>query len=309
MNKCLHIQTYSSHFSYCNELVYNIRKYNQDLPIYIVLDNHVEYEKFKEYKMPLNVIIICLEDIVSNTNLRTINFNDICLSKINMYKLNQNDKVKHFNYYRQYVVLKRVYSLLYLYTLGYNYIWALDCESYQIKKIDTSEILERYFEDPFIVVASDGTEYDRNLTQKVNNIFKYDQNISCNYFYRQNDFFIYNMKIFEDCMKYIEHVNNSRICDFMVAPEQMVYEIYCIRNNLNFKIIDIGVKYNCTNMRYGGIVKNINRNKDNLIKLIKDYMFCLWGDIVNDLNGNLDLLEHVYVVVSNCPRNLISNYS
>lgn len=66
---------------------------------------------------------------------------------------------------------------------------------------------------------------------------------------------------------------------------------------------DIGVKYNCTNMRYGGIVKNINRNKDNLIK---DYMFCLWGDIVNDLNGNLDLLEHV---VSNCPRNLISNYS
>lgn len=62
-------------------------------------------------------------------------------------------------------------------------------------------------------------------------------------------------------------------------------------------------------MRYGGIVKNINKNKDNLIKLIKDYMFCLWGDIVNDLNGNLDILEHVYVIVSNCPRKLISNYS
>ena len=318
MIKCIHIMTYINHFSECVKLVKKIRSFDNKITIFVILDTFEEESKFASYikgKNVTDVKLLNLEFITKQpSTIKRIRFNDICMSRDNQNKLLMNDQISHFNYTRQYIVLKRVYSLLYLYTQNFAKIWAMDCESYPIKEIDVDNIFKRYWNNPFIVVSDNGTQYDKNLTLKVNKLLGYGYNESHKLFFRQNDFFMYDMQIFSNCMTFLEEYHNKRKCDFMIAPEQMVYEIYIIKEKYNFKIINLS-EHGCNfNLRYDGFLKNISQMNDTLYdefikNVLTKYLFCLWGDHISSLikyNININkIINNIDFVVSNCPTCLI----
>lgn len=313
-NMCLHIMTYKNHFEHCYRLIKAIRRNNIHMKIFIIFDNENEKQLFiknASCTCTLNINFITMERIMIDIkNIRNVSYHDICMSKSNENKIKKNDIFNHFNYYRQYIVIKRSYSLIYLHSLGYKYIWAMDCESYPINDTDISDVFKKYWNDPFIIVANHGTKHDKLLTLNVNKMFKFGENSSNKYCFRQNDLFMYDMDIFVDCMRYLEYVNNKPLCNFMVAPEQMVYEIYIIKNSLAFKIVNLGQ----LNLRYDGF-RNMIMSMDTkqfqefINRLLKPYLFCLWGDhlhSIEDLKEQFRMIEtSIEFVVSNCPIRLI----
>jgi hypothetical protein len=314
---CIHIMTYSPHFKECFKLIKKIRSFDNKVTIFVILDTFEEENKFASYIEGIEVKLLNLEFITKQPLvIKQISFDDISISNRNKEKLKMNDQIAHFNYHRQYVVLKRVYSLLYLYTQNFDKIWAMDCESYPVKEIEVYSIFKKYWDNPFIVVSDNGIEYEKKLTLKVNKLFGYDYNESYKYFFRQNDLFMYDMLIFSNCMLFLEEYNNKRICDFMAAPEQMVYEIYIIKEKYNFKIINLS-EHGCNlNLRQGGFGKVISQmNSTEYDKFIKNvltkYLFCLWGNhvdssIKNNININ-KIIDNIDFIVSNCPTCFIDD--
>ena len=139
MNICIHIQTHLPHFKYANKLICSFLELTNiitlKIPIFIIIDNNELINNFKmNYNYDYNLIyFLNIEEIINNF---TLEFKE---KKKDLFKKNIDIKWGAGGH-RNYVAVKRTYSILELERLGYNYVWCLDSESLILKNTNIEEI-------------------------------------------------------------------------------------------------------------------------------------------------------------------------
>ena len=160
MKFCIHIQTHPPHFKYTNQLILSfLTKTNIQIlkiPIFIILDDNNSINNFKnEYNYDYDLIyFLNTEEIINNFQL------EFTEKKTDLFK-----NVINVNWgaggHRNYVAVKRTYSILELEKIGYDYVWCLDCESLILKNIDIQTIIVSNIKKPLLTVGKNdsGVKY------------------------------------------------------------------------------------------------------------------------------------------------------
>lgn len=308
---CIHIQTHKPHFKYTNNLINsfiektNIKELN--IPIYIVCDDEESINIYKDiYNYDYeNINFLNLTDII-NLSLYT----DIIKETFDTLY----EEVININWgaggHRNYVAIKRTYSILELYNIGYQYIWCLDSESLILKNIDLTEIINKNISKPKLVVGinNNGVKYP----QIINNLFQFEdydkkyKHISV----RMNDFWFIHGEHFYEMIKLLSNIHNKPISYFINGSEQSVYEYYIynlyLDDNEAVDLIQInGDLHNNNLFRY---VINNNINIDDFCNDINinyfNHVYSYRGDYYNICMNNdkgRELMDklNIYIAVSN----------
>lgn len=280
LSVCVHIQTYSRHFKYTDNLINsflsktNLKQLN--IPIYITFDNQIELKKYiNEFKYQYDKLhLLNLETIVNNLHI------DIKEKHNDLYKDNIG-----FTWgaggHRNHVGVKRVYSILELHKNGFDYVWCLDCESLILKNIDLMSIFSRNMEKPLLTIGNSGVKYPEMITK----LFMDDYNKYKHISVRQNDFWFIHTKHFYDMIAMLIKIHKKPISFFITGSEQSVYEYYIyslyIRNKNDVNILQINGDLH-GNTLFNNIIQNTKINIkdycDSLNKTYFDYIKSYRGD-------------------------------
>ena len=240
MKFCIHIQTHLPHFDYTNKLIHSFLKMTNinelRIPIFIVLDSADLVDRYKnKYKYDYDLIYyLNITEILNTYHLR--------------HKENKEDLFKRVinakwgsGGHRNYVAVKRCYSLLKLENIGYEYVWCLDSESLVLRKTDIQKIIDSNKEVPILVVGNKktGVRYpcivEKILQEKYDNY----RDITI----RMNDFWFIHMKYFKSMIDKLYDIHKSPLSYFINGSEQSLYEYYLyskyLNNSKSIKLINI----------------------------------------------------------------------
>ena len=310
-NFCLHIQTTPSHFKYVYNFLEsaskNIRNI-ENVPIYIIFDKSEEAEEFnKNLSSNLSIRALLMEEIVDSANLLIKESYENCLNP------KDNLPIKWgAGGHRDYVAVKRSYSILALGNLGFKHVWCLDSESYILKSFDINEFIDKNLQKPSLLIGSgiSGVRYPFLF----DNLFGWNigkthplRNINI----RMNDFWIINTDYFQKMIEELQGFHKKGISYFMNGSEQSLYEYYLFKSiyedKINLEPINIFGDMHGNRLFYDSYVKP-KTNLSELAKFMNDYYFDLTnsyrGDYINSMQKNdrgrklLELLN-IKVAVSN----------
>ena len=241
MKFCIHIQTHEPHFKYTNELILSFLKKTNiqilKIPIYIILDNSKSIYEFKNkhnYDYDL-IYFLNTEEVIDTFQLEfTEKKKDLFKNVINVRW--------GAGGHRNYVAVKRTYSILELGKIGYDYVWCLDCESLILKNTNIQTIIDSNIKKPLLTVGKNnsGIKYPQIVEKIFNNNFSDYRDISV----RMNDFWFIHTKYFKSMIQVLFNIHKQPISYFVTGSEQSLYEYYLYSlyiknsNDINLIIID-----------------------------------------------------------------------
>jgi len=296
-NVCIHIQTHPPHFKYTDRLILSFFKLTNivklKIPIFIVLDDANSIHEFKsKYKYDYDLIhFLNTEEIINNFHLE---FRE---TKKELFKNIINVKWGAGGH-RNYVAVKRTYSILELEKMRYDYVWCLDCESLVLKQTNIQNIIDSNIEKPLLTVGKNnsGVKYPQIVEKIFNNKFSDYRDISV----RMNDFWFIHTKYYKSMIQLLFNIHKQPISYFVTGSEQSLFEYYLyslyIKNPKNINLITIDGDMH-GNTLFNNII-NSNTNLDHFCNNINDKYF----NYIQSYRG--DYYRHC--IRSNKGQNLIS---
>ena len=297
MKICIHIQTHKPHFKYTDQLILSFLKLTNiqilKIPIYIILDDNKSIENFKnKYNYDYDLIsFLNTEEIINNFHLE--------------FKEKKNDLFKNVinvmwgsGGHRNYVAVKRTYSILELENLGYDYVWCLDCESLVLKKTNIQTIIDSNMEKPLLTIGknNNGVKYPQIVEKIFNNNFSDYRDISV----RMNDFWFIHTTYYKSMIQLLFNIHKQPISYFVTGSEQSLYEYYLyssyIKNSNDINLIIIDGDMHGNNL-FNKIIK-LDTNLDNFCKDINNKYF----NYIQSYRGDY----YMNCITSNRGKNLIS---
>ena len=232
MDICIHIQTHLPHFKYADKLICSFLELTNiitlKIPIFIIIDNNELINNFKmNYNYDYNLIyFLNIEEIINNF---TLEFKE---KKKDLFKKNIDIKWGAGGH-RNYVAVKRTYSILELERLGYNYVWCLDSESLILKNTNIETIINFNIEKPLLTVGKNknGIKYK----QIIEKLFNYKYNNYDEISVRMNDFWFIHTKKFKHMIQLLFDIHKQPISYFINGSEQSIYEYYLYSLHLKNK--------------------------------------------------------------------------
>jgi hypothetical protein len=224
VNICIQIQTHTPHFHYTHVLIRSLLDktdiVTKNIPIYIAFDNKessdVYHSKYHyEYSEVYNLLI---DEIISSMELPYTETKNTLFKEVIPIQWGAGG-------HRNYVSVKRVYSLLELHNLKYTHVWCMDCESLVLKSFSLDHIIESNVEKPLLVIGknNNGVKYP-NVVKTILNM-DYDDNYK-NISVRMNDFWFIHTSYFHKMICEIMEKHQKPVSYFMNGSEQSVYEYY-----------------------------------------------------------------------------------
>lgn len=235
------MQTHPPHFKYTNQLILSFLKLTNiqilKVPIFIVLDDNKTINKFKnEYNYDYDLIyFLNTEEIINNFHL------EITEKRKDLFK-NVINVTWGSGGHRNYVAVKRVYTILELEKIGYDYVWCIDSESLILKNTNIQTIIDANIEKPLLTVGKNnsGIKYPEIVEKIYNNNFSDYKDISV----RMNDFFFIHSKYYKSLVQLLFNIHKQPISYFVTGSEQSLYEYYIYSlylknsNDINLIIIE-----------------------------------------------------------------------
>lgn len=259
MKTCIHIQTHLPHFKYTNNLIMSFLKMTNikslKIPIFIILDDIKSINLFKtKYNYDYDLVyFLNFEEIVNNLNL------DFTEKKHELFKNVLNVRWGAGGH-RNYVAIKRSYSILELERQGYDYVWCLDCESLILKNTNIQPIIDSNIEKPLLTIGknNNGVKYPQIIESIFKKKFSDYKDISV----RMNDFWFIHTKYFKDMIQNLFDIHKRPISYFITGSEQSLYEYYLYSLYLNnpneINLIMINGDMHCNSMFNKIINSNVN---------------------------------------------------
>ena len=169
--------------------------------------------------------------------------------------------------HRNYVAVKRIYSILELEKMGYHYVWCLDCESLILKNLNIETIIYRNYKKPLLTIGkcAHGVKYPCI----VENLYNYNFMDYKDICVRMNDFWFIHTKFFKPMIQLLFNIHKQPISYFISGSEMSLYEYYLYSlylknpNVLNLIIID-------NDMHGNNLFKEIINSNTNLDDFCKD---------------------------------------
>lgn len=286
-DSCIHIQTIPTHFLYVFKLLDSINKIGNNsntTKIFIVFDSKFDKEIFyteinlfdKNLLNVLDIEFISMETILSNSTLLIGETIENVLNPKNVLGVSWGA-----GGHRDYVALKRTYSLLEIRNRGFSFAWCLDSESLFLKEFDIKKfILDNQKKQSLLIGSgSNGVRYTFLFKKLFNwEINKMDP---INYInIRMNDFWFINLDIFYDLINYLQKVHSQPLSYFINGSEQSLYEYFLFKG---FK----EKKYNIELIKIIGDMHNNNLFKNYLGQ--KKLDLNLFSEVMNDIYFNKTL--------------------
>ena len=241
MKVCIHIQTHKPHFKYTNQLILSFLNFTNiqilEIPIFIVLDDNKSINNFKnEYNYDYDLIyFLNTEEIINNFHLEfTEKKEDLFKNVINVSW--------GAGGHRNYVAVKRTYSILELEKMGYDYVWCLDSESLILKNTNILTIIDSNIKKPLLTVGQNHSKHGQypQITEK---LFNFNHNSFKNIAVRMNDFWFIHTKYFKSMIQLLFNIHKQPISYFVTGSEQSLYEYYLyslyIKNSNDINLIII----------------------------------------------------------------------
>lgn len=275
LNKCaVHIQTHPPHFKYTVNLINHIEEKNMDekkVDVFIIFDNKKVFESFDKNIINKSFVkYLIMSEEIDNIKVK--------ITETYQQVLNQLKKPRAIRKwgaggYRNWVAVKRSYSILRLGELGYNYVWCMDTEALPLKKFSFHQIFENYIKNPYLLIAKSGYSHKGRCDKNVilaRDLFKLDLKkdftkkiIKCAY--RQNAFWIMNTNYFKEFINEVINIQKKPISYFMTACEQQPYEMWLYMKNKDIDFIDFSDDFNMKShdMQDNHLIMNLI-NKQNL---------------------------------------------
>jgi hypothetical protein len=222
----IHIQTHEPHFHYTNLLIDSLLLktdiIEKRIPIYIIFDNERSIQLFEQkYRYKYNLInYLNTEDIINSFKGKyTERFDELFTNVIHT----QWGSGGH----RDYVALKRTYSLLELNNLGYDFVWCLDSESKILNHVKIEDIMKHNKTKPLLLVgpANEGSIKYPNVIEEV---FKKDFTDFNNISIRMNDFWFIHTQLFSNMINDLFEIHKNPISYFINGSEQTLYEYFLL---------------------------------------------------------------------------------
>ena len=308
----IHIQTTPSHFKYVYNLLNSMKKIKniESIEIFIVFDTIKELVSFKEgldlSDKTLNLSLVTLEEIVEKLNL---DFKESYLQIIN-----SNKKLDIFwgaGGHRDFVAIKRTYSILYIKSLGYDFCWCLDSESLIIDEFNITDFFNTNSENNTLLIGTGmlGVRYP----ELINNFFNFDKktiNRLRKINIRMNDFWFIDTSVFKDLVDHLFEKYKKPISYFMNGSEQSLYEYFLFSLFINNKVEINLFKLNGDmheNKLFSEVIKNpktINPFSKFINEYYFNYTYSYRGDYIKILettqNGKMLLKKlNIKIAVSN----------
>lgn len=273
----IHIQTTPTHFKYVYNLINSMKKIKhiESIEIFIVLDTMKELASFKAgLKLPdkmINLSLVTLEEIVEKLNL---NYKESYTEIINSDK-----KLEIFwgaGGHRDFVAIKRTYSILYIKSLGYDYCWCLDSESFILDRFDINDFFKTNSTNNILLIGTgvSGVRYPELL----NSLFNFDKktlNRLRKINIRMNDFWFINTSVFNDLVDYLFEKYKKPISYFMNGSEQSLYEYFLyslfINNEIEINLFKLNGDMHENNL-FSEVIKN-PKTFNNLSKFLNEQYF------------------------------------
>jgi hypothetical protein len=284
-NYCIHIQTTPNHFKYVYSFLKSVAEKVQNIenvPIFIIFDTVNESSQFvKSYDKKLDIRFLCMEDIVPHSNLLYSESYENCISP------SQSLPVKWgAGGHRDYVAVKRSYSILALEELGFDYVWCLDSESKILKEFEINDFMEKNTEQTTLLIGSgiEGVRYPYLFldlfgwkTNKLNSLYKINV--------RMNDFWMINTKYFRKMIDDLQKVHKKELSYFMNGSEQTLYEYFLFKHHsdgdIDLNIINIFGNTNA-NILFWDYYTRPRNELEKLASFMNDYYF----DLTNSFRGD-----------------------
>ena len=272
MKVCIHIQTHPPHFKYTNNLILSFLTMTniKDLriPIFIVLDDDKCINNFqREYRYDYDLIYyLNTEKIINNFQFKYSE------KKTDLFK-NIINVTWGAGGHRNYVAVKRTYSVLELEKKEYDFVWCLDCESLILKYTDIQKIIEFNTNKPLLTIGKNdhGIKYPQIIEKVFKNKFSHYSNISI----RMNDFWFVHTKHFKSMIYLLYDLHKKPISYFITGSEQSLYEYYLwslyIKNSNDINLIIIDGDLHNNNL-FNKII-NSNTNLDHFCKHMNENYF------------------------------------
>lgn len=301
MTTCIHIQTHLPHFKYTDKLIISLLELTNikmlKIPIFIVLDDNNSIDDFKiRYNYDYNLInFLNIEEIINNFHL------EFTEKKPDLFKKTINVSWGAGGH-RNYVAIKRTYSILELEKIGYGWVWCLDCESLVLKNTNLQNIINSNIKKPLLIVGKNGVKYAQIVEKIFNAQYINYQNISI----RMNDFWFIHTKHFKSMIELLFNIHKQPISYFIKGSEQSVYEYYLyslyLNNPDNIKLITIDGDLHGNNlfskiirsdMDLDGFCQDINQKYFNYVQSFRGdyYRDCLASSrgqlLIQKLNINI----------------------
>lgn len=309
MTVCIHIQTHPPHFKYTNQLILSFLKLTNiqilKIPIFIVLDDNKSINNFKnEYNYDYDLIyFLNTEEIINNFQLEfTEKKKDLFKNVINVSW--------GAGGHRNYVAVKRTYSILKLEKMGYDYVWCLDSESLVLKELNIQTIIDSNIEKPLLTIGQNHSRHGQypQITEK---LFNFNHNSFKNIAVRMSDFWFIHTKYFKSMIQLLFNIHKKPISYFINGSEASVYEYYLYSlyiknsNNINLIIIDGDLHGNDL---FNKII-NSNINLDHFCKDINNKYFNYTQSYRGDFYKNCITSERGKNLISKLNINIaVSNY-
>ena len=257
---CIHTQTHTPHFKYTDKLIKSLLELSNvcilKVPIYIVFDNQQMSDDYQNnYKYEYEQIYHLKLDEIMNTiqlNIRET-FSELFINTINI--------LWGAGEHRNYVAVKRTYSLLELEKRGYKHVWCMDSESLVLKKCNINNIIVHNMNKPLLTVGKNttGIKYPQIITE----IYKMDYKDFDGISVRMNDFWFIHTKHFLNMINMLFSMHKQPISYLINGSEQSLYEYYLYSLYLKDKtcveliVIDGDLHHN---RLFDSIIKNKGAN-------------------------------------------------
>jgi len=305
MDCAIHIQTHLPHFKYTDKLICSFLKLTNiktlKIPIYIIFDNDNLINNFKKnYHYDYDLIhFLNIEKIINNFHLE---FKE---NRRNLFKKSIPIRWGSGGN-RNYVAVKRTYSILELERLGYSYVWCLDSESLVLKNTDIESIINNNREKPLLTVGKNGIQYK----QIIEILFKYKYDCYKDISIRMNDFWFIHTKHFKSMIELLFNIHKQPISYFVNGSEQSIYEYYLyslyLKDNNTINLITIDDNLHCNDLFKKVINSNIDLDvfSENLNKTYFNYIQSFRGDyyrqcLTTDRGKQLIQKLNINIAVSN----------
>tara|TARA_Y100000741_G_scaffold78564_1_gene57334 strand:+ start:3464 stop:4438 length:975 start_codon:yes stop_codon:yes gene_type:complete len=281
----IHIQTHTPHFKYADTLIRsliektNIRESN--VPIFVILDDKESVTLFeKTYKYTYDSIqYLNVKHIINTFN------GDISEKFTDLFK-NVIDVSWGGGEHRNYVAVKRTYSILELRNRGYSHVWCLDSESQVLKDFKIEDIVKHNISKPLLVVGKSGSNCVK-YPQVLEKVLKQDFNDFNDISIRMNDFWFIHTEVFNDMIKYMFNIHDHPISYFMNGSEQSLYEYYVyslyIRDRRCVELVQLNGNLH-ENTMFRNMINNrylsMNKFCDNLNEVYFNKVLSFRGDYI-----------------------------
>lgn len=292
-NYCIHIQTTPNHFKY----VYNFLKSAVDnvrniekVPIFIVFDTVNESSQFvKSYDKKLDIRFLHMEDVVPNSNLLYSESYENCINPTQSLPIKWGA-----GGHRDYVAVKRSYSILALEQLGFDYVWCLDSESKILKEFEINEFIERNTQQTTLLIGSgvNGVRYQYLFFDLFGwKISRFNSLHNINV--RMNDFWIIDTKYFRKMIEDLQNFHKRELSYFMNGSEQSLYEYFLFKHysegDIDLKIINI-----FGDTHGNALLFNHYSRPRNELEKLASFMNTYYFDLTNSFRGDYinNMLKH-----------------